>query len=275
MRVQAIGPIGCDACTFTQPVMPKELFDTINGVNTQVERSWWDAGNAPPTIFDELLSFAKAQYAVDTESGEEKRLTPAYNNIYLQYPTDEIQELVDKITFGLRSNDDKATAVIRWVLQNLPYKEDKVNYGYEELWVPPTFTLAKKSGDCEDGAFLVHSMLLHAGIPYERVRTYGGFVDAGEGAASGGHAWTAYRRASDDEWVVLDSSYYPTMDHVRDRPKMRNQKMYVDNFFYFNKLYWVNLDGVDRIHNPGIVYNANAAISNKLKLAGRLMDLYA
>jgi len=53
-------------------------------------------------------------------------------------------------------------------------------------------------GDCEDGAFLVHSLLLHAGVPYDRIGTYGGLVESGEGAATGGHAWTAYRRESDD-----------------------------------------------------------------------------
>jgi hypothetical protein len=35
---------------------------------------------------------------------------------------------------------------------------------------------------------------------------------------------------------------------------MKDATLYVDNFFYFDSRYWVNLEGVDRIHNPGAVY---------------------
>jgi predicted transglutaminase-like cysteine proteinase len=275
MRVDAIGPYGCSACYMPEPVKATELFNIINGNQPQaVDRPWWDAGNQTTTVFDVLLSFAQAQYA-QPSGKEEKSFTPAFNNIYLQYPNAELEQLADKITSGLSKNDDKATAIIRWVLQNFPYKEDKINYGYEEMWVPPTLALNKGSGDCEDGAFLVHSLLIHSGIPYDRVRTYGGFVDAGAGAASGGHAWTAYRRETDDEWVILDSSYYPTMAAVKDRPRMRNQEIYVDNYFYFNRLYWVNLEGVDRIHNPGQTYSVKGILDKKLELAGKLISIYA
>jgi hypothetical protein len=185
---------------------------------------------------------------------EERIYSPVYNRVYLQYPNDRLQALADQITFGLNENDDKATAAIQWVLRNFPYEEDITNYGHPELWAPPTFALRKGSGDCEDGAFIVHSLLLHSGIPRERIRTYGGLVKAGAGAATGGHAWTAYRRESDDEWVILDTSYYPTLSHVRDRPLMKDTTLYINNFFYFDAHYWVNLEDVDRIHDPGAVY---------------------
>lgn len=254
---------------------PIQLFSIINRRQEVVvdNRPWW-ATNTEFTIFDQLFNFAITQ---QQEKGADEIFDPGYMQIYLQYPNERLERLADKITDGLYDNDDKATAIIRWVLQNFPYETDKVNYGYDEFWVPPTFSLAKGSGDCEDGAFLVHSLLLHAGIDYERIRTYGGFVDAGEGALSGGHAWTAYRRESDDEWVVLDTSYYPNMKHVVDRPLMRKQSMYVDNYFYFNQFVWTNLTDLDRIHNPGAwyTYNANAILENKLKFAGAFINHYA
>jgi len=185
---------------------------------------------------------------------EEKVFSPVYNRIYLQHPNERMQRLADEITYGIRDNDDKATATIQWVLFNFPYEEDIKNYGHEEFWAPPTFALRKGSGDCEDGAFIVHSLLLHTGIPHDRIRTYGGLVKAGAGARTGGHAWTAYRRESDDQWVILDTSYYPTLSHVNDRPLMKDATRYVDNFFYFDSRYWVNLEDVDRIHNPGAVF---------------------
>ena len=250
------------------------IFQAINPQPQQsTSRPWW-AVNTQATIFDQLFNFGLQQ---QQEKGAEEIFDPGYIQIYLQYPNSSLQRLADQITEGYASDDGKATAIVRWVLQNFPYRTDEDNYGYDEIWVPPTFSLAQGSGDCEDGAFLIHSLLLHAGIDHNRIRTYGGFVDAGEGAASGGHAWTAYRRESDDEWVVLDSSYYPNMLHVDDRPRMKDQSMYVDNFFYFNRFVWTNLTDLDRIHNPGAWYNysADGILQNKLNWAGSFINRYA
>jgi hypothetical protein len=143
--------------------------------------------------------------------------------------------------------------------------------------IPLTHTFINRFGillhNCEDGAFLVHSLLLHAGIPYNRIRTYGGLVKAGEGAPLGGHGWTAYKRESDDEWVVLDTAYYPNMKHVDDRRLMKYDSRYVDNFFWFNKLNWTNTYDIDRIHNPEApIYNAKGYMDKKVKLAGWLIN---
>lgn len=255
----------------------KQLFNIINPQQQASAdyRPWW-AVNTQQTLFDQLFNFAVSNYQ-QQETGVQEIFDPGYINIYLQYPNSKLQRLADDITYGLYDNDNKATAIIRWVLHNFPYETDEDNYGYDELWVPPTFSLAQGSGDCEDGAFLVHSLLLHAGIDHQRIRTYGGFVDSGEGAASGGHAWTAYRRERDDEWVVLDSSYYPNLLHVDERPMMKNQSMYRENYFYFDRFTWTNLEGVDRIHNPGAWYNynANAILENKLRWAGSFINRYA
>lgn len=249
-----------------------DLFRTINPPASNLvdtNKPWW-APSDTTGVFDALAYHSIALY--QEEPKEEVFQDPLYNNMWLQHPNDQIQRLADRITEGLYSNDDKATAIIWWVLYNFPYQYDKKNYGEDEFWAPPTFALAKGSGDCEDGAFLVHSLLLHAGVPYDRIRTYGGLVRAGEGAETGGHAWTAYRRELDDEWVVLDTSYYPTLRHVKDRSLMRNDNRYVENLFWFNKIYWVNTYDIDRIHNPGATYNAQGAMKNKINTLGWLVN---
>jgi hypothetical protein len=78
--------------------------------------------------------------------------------------------------------------------------------------------------------------MLHAGIPYDRVRTYGGAVFAGPGAPGGGHAWTAYLRESDDEWVDLDWCYYPDDLTVEQRTPLREKLKYYDDWFYVDAL---------------------------------------
>ncbi len=261
--VKILNPASSDAA---------DLFNTINPTTSDVSanKPWW-APASNSAVFDAMLSFAIAYYKEDPV--EEVFRDPVYNRMWLQYPNEQLQRLADRITKGLSDDDDKVTAIIRWTLYNFPYEYDKKNYGEEEFWAPPTFALAKGSGDCEDGAFLVHSLLLHAGIPYERIRTYGGLVKAGEGAATGGHAWTAYCRKSDDEWVILDSSYYPTLRHVSQRPMMKDDDRYVDNFFWFNQLDWVNTYSIDRIHNPGaLAYNARGYLENKIRMAGWLVN---
>ena len=134
-----------------------------------------------------------------------------FNRVFLQYPNEILRELAYSIVDPEDSNDEKVRRITSWVIKNIKYAEDIDNYGYEEFWIPPILTLRKGSGDCEDGAFLIHSLLLNADVPAYRLRTYGGLVQAADGARSGGHAWTAYQRESDNEWVVIDFSFLPDL----------------------------------------------------------------
>jgi hypothetical protein len=153
---------------------------------------------------------------------------------YLQYPNAEIEALAWSIVEPSDTNDEKAYKILRWVQDNIEYKSDIEGYGTSELWVFPTVTAKRGYGDCEDGAFLIHSLMLNADIPWNRVRTYGGIVIAGVGGSTGGHGWTAYKREIDDEWVVLDWSYYPNEAPISERIPMKNDLRYIDDYFYVN-----------------------------------------
>jgi len=111
-----------------------QLFNTVNRIAHAEpgNRPWWQPDTAP-TIFDSLLSISQSLYS-QGHAREEKILAPRYTRIYPQYPNDRLQALADAITYGLASNDEKATAVIRWALQNFPYELDETNYGYGEFW---------------------------------------------------------------------------------------------------------------------------------------------
>jgi hypothetical protein len=75
---------------------------------------------------------------------------------------------------------------------------------------------------------LIHSLLLNADVPAYRLRTYGGLVQAADGARSGGHAWTAYQRESDNEWVVIDFSFFPETLPTSARNRMKDDETYPD-----------------------------------------------
>ncbi|MBW1921897.1 MAG: transglutaminase domain-containing protein [Deltaproteobacteria bacterium] len=152
---------------------------------------------------------------------------------YLQYPNAEIAALAATIVSPAQSNDQKMYEIEQWVQDNITYVSDLENYSTPELWTYPTVTLERRSGDCEDGAFLLHSLALHAGVPSDRLRTYGGIVWADDlGLSTAGHAWTAYRRELDDQWIILDWCYWAQNTPIAERTPMREDYKYVDDYFF-------------------------------------------
>jgi hypothetical protein len=140
--------------------------------------------------------------------------------------------LAGKITNHSDSNDQKMFKIEQWVQEHIEYKTDIQNYGQLERWAYPVETLNKKSGDCEDQAFLIHSLGLAAGVPPNKLRTYGGLVFNPGGTAPGGHGWTAYMRESDYKWITMDSSYYPLSTALSERKPMSEDLKYIDDFWY-------------------------------------------
>ena len=152
--------------------------------------------------------------------------------MYLQFPNSSISNLVTSIVGKADTSDDKVYKIIEWVQKNITYKSDLSNYGRDEYWALPSQTLQKKAGDCEDGAFLIHSMLLAAGVNPDRIRTYGGLVKDYSIGGLGGHAWTVYKRQSDNQWVLLDWCYNPDDTLIEKRETFKEYKDYIDSYFY-------------------------------------------
>lgn len=87
--------------------------------------------------------------------------------------------------------------------------------------------------NCEDGAFLMHSLALASGISPDRLRTYGGLVWADQyGYTTGGHAWTAYKRQTDEEWIITDWCYWAKDTPLAERDSMGSDVKYIDDYFY-------------------------------------------
>uniref|UniRef100_I2Q022 Transglutaminase-like superfamily protein n=1 Tax=Desulfovibrio sp. U5L TaxID=596152 RepID=I2Q022_9BACT len=87
---------------------------------------------------------------------------------------------------------------------------------YGDAWTCAARTLERAWGDCEDGAILLHSMMLSLGCPASRIKTVFGTY----GMDSIGHAWTIFLRASDGEWVVMDwTAYDVSPPDIEDLPR--------------------------------------------------------
>jgi len=170
----------------------------------------------------------KSGVVLSQDSGldHQKYITP--NN-----PT--IRTLARSITNFSDSSDTKMFKIEQWVQKHIEYKTDLENYRQLERWAYPVETLNKKSGDCEDQAFLVHSLGLAASVEPDRLRTYGGLVFDPGSASPGGHGWTAYRRETDNKWVTVDSTYYAVQTPIKDRELLSADLRYIEDFWYIQQ----------------------------------------
>lgn len=221
-----------------------------------------------PSIFDTLQALNQNQ----SKSTDEITSDPVFVNLFFQYPNAQIAELAEEITLGAKNDDDRMEMIQSWVVNNMTYREDKDQYGYDELWVPPIMTLKSMEGDCEDGAFLIMSLALNAGVNPDRLRFYGGEVKAGQGAAAGGHGWVAYQRSIDNEWVPIDFSYYPDLSDMNARIPMKEDSRYLDQYFIF-EVGEIITSEENRVRNPDITYD-NQGYANNAYQPGMWVSQY-
>jgi len=140
--------------------------------------------------------------------------------------------------------DEVALRCLVFVMEKIHYVSDLKEFGYEEYWPFAYQTLKRKRGDCDGGAILLANIMLHNGIPNWRVRLNAGWVKEPYTSKKVGHAYVTYCRETDNEWVVLDWTYYPSYHNIEDRPLHKDMRKYYDIWWsttatqsYANKKY--------------------------------------
>ena len=99
--------------------------------------------------------------------------------------------------------DGRARRVWQYVTDNVVYRTDAAIQRKSDFWQLPAETLALESGDCEDCACLLASLLLASGISPFCVRVVLGSLEQ-EGSREG-HAWTIYKDEA-GEWRTLETT---------------------------------------------------------------------
>ena len=120
--------------------------------------------------------------------------------------------------------------ILLWVIDNLSYVGDSTNKGQAEYWQNPEDTIITLRGDCEDGAILIKSLSLVAGVPDWKVKILAGEV------VGGGHAYCTFIRY-DETQVILDWCYWANRLVISKRPQREDEKNYKDVWFSFDKTY--------------------------------------
>lgn len=226
--------------------------------------------NKPINPFRDIVSLQTR----NTVQAERTEFTPVSNYLLLMYPHDKLRQFVHEVV-GVKyddSSDVKMHKIAKWVTRNIKYITDEENWGVSEFWAPPIFTLAKRGEDCDGQSLLIMSLALNAGVPESRLRWYGGYVNAGRGAPSGGHAWTAYRRESDNQWVAVDSCYFPDSNIGGLKP-MKDDMKYREDYFFMTVNETTVTPGTNRVRDPE-GYTSMGAMKNAL-LISQLVDLLA
>lgn len=141
----------------------------------------------------------------------------------------KIERVVKNIVSFRDSNDNRVYKIEKWVRDNIEYHSDKKQFNMNERWTMPMETLQRRKGDCEDGAILIMSFAVTAGIPEDRLRLYAPII-----TSKGYHACVAYRRESDDNWVWVEwttrKGHSP--DRIDRRPVIEEIKSFLPLGFF-------------------------------------------
>ena len=133
------------------------------------------------------------------------------------------------------TDDEKALNGLLWVIGHIKYTDDRKEYKNTEFWAYAYQTLKHKKGDCEDGAILLHNILLRSGVPYWKLRLTAGWVKLD--GKKVGHAYLTYYCESQNKWVVLDWCYWQNGIKIEERPDYKDEENYLEVWFSWNKKY--------------------------------------
>ena len=167
-----------------------------------------------------------------------------------------LYHVIDQAQLKKGTFNETALTVQDFVNGFFKYKFDEETSDCPEFWQFPFESIQSGIGDCEDGAILIASLLINAGIPSWRVKVAGGGVlpdpfFAPSDTELGGHAWCIYLADRGDskrglEWVILDWCYAPDPDvPIEEKPLAKNggqQGGYKETWFTFNDEYSWALD---------------------------------
>jgi len=163
--------------------------------------------------------------------------------------------------------------VIRnWVADNIDYVSDEKRWG-GDYWQTPRETLQLRTGDCEDFAVLLCSLLRAYGIDAERV-----YVAIGIDDENNEHAFVIEDWNCDGEWQRIEpqapaqtSSSYSLLNFVMSHPDSRLDKYKITAAF--NDLYYHNDEPFSRSEGQANVSPLTETISTVSNIMQQLIRL--
>lgn len=127
-----------------------------------------------------------------------------------------LKELINKNGLpsirGPGSFDKRAMIIWSFVAKSIKYVHDTEKQRKGDFWLFPPEIYTLRQGDCEDGSFLLASLLIASGISPFCVRVVLGEVFDENSKSLGGHCWPVYKNEM-GQWCILES----TLDNIPSR----------------------------------------------------------
>ena len=155
-----------------------------------------------------------------------------------------LRELVSKkglpTSRGPGSFDKRAMVIWNFVAKDIKYVHDTKKQRKGDFWLFPPEIHTLCEGDCEDGSFLLASLLIASGISPFCVRVVLGEVFDENGKSLGGHCWPIYKNEI-GQWCVLESTLDNIPSRMPEADKLTEQRQsfqYVPYYCFNNYHLW-------------------------------------
>lgn len=152
--------------------------------------------------------------------------------------------ILDQYNLIHKTFNDTQLQIQQFIVKNIKYKSDDTNNKSPEFWQFPFETLQSGLADCEDGAILIQSLLLHQGVPSYRVKVQQGFAKPAPTQPQGGHGYCLFLEDeynNNQDWKILDWCFYQDEQvPVIKKPNAKNggqRNAYGEIWFTFNNEY--------------------------------------
>ena len=142
----------------------------------------------------------------------------------------------DVLAIALKFNkypfDQRIIKILKFVYDNVQYKDDIKVYGAMEKWATAAQAWKKKMGDCEDMNGLVYILARLSGMPDTVL--FANIGDVKIGNKIGGHFWLVYYDIRRQMFVPIDSCFYPEFEEISKRPPFTPGGNYYKIWYVFN-----------------------------------------
>lgn len=128
--------------------------------------------------------------------------------------------------------DRRAKIIWDFVARTITYVHDNEKQNKEDFWLFPPEIYVLKKGDCEDGSFLLASLLIASGISPFCVRLVLGEVFDEQGTSLGGHCWPVYKNEM-GVWCILESTLNKIPARFPEADKLSEQGQYFQYVPYY------------------------------------------
>ncbi|MDA8242143.1 MAG: hypothetical protein M0Z67_17465 [Nitrospiraceae bacterium] len=164
--------------------------------------------------------------------------------------------------------DRRAMVIWRLIARQIQYVHDTTKYKKDDFWLFPPETWQLRKGDCEDGSFLLASLLIASGISPFCVRVVLGMAFDGSGKSLGGHCWPVYKNEA-GIWCILES----TLDAVPSRMPEADELAEEGRPFRYEPLYCFNGYHLWEIAPGGVAKAEGRVLKAYLKIRRKKVNM--